>query len=252
MGAAHVGILEVVDRTVGIDVLCGCSAGAISGLVYADGGSEGVQRFLNALDSRGLMGRSVSLLARSPAAVFDALRKALYDVVSARSFAELGCEFSCVATDIVTGETVVLDRGDPVRAVLASSAFPGVFRAQCLSGRTLVDGGVTRNLPAGVVRCRGVEFVIGSSLYHRAVSTDTGRNSRPGRLESALRAFDIMSRELAAVQSRECDYCFYPPMETFRWYDFDHIPEMLALGRGYAEEQVDELLTALRSAESRS
>jgi NTE family protein len=50
-----------------------------------------------------------------------------------------------VATDVMTGEEVLLSHGDPVDAVLASAAIPAVFPAVPVEGRFLVDGGIADN-----------------------------------------------------------------------------------------------------------
>jgi len=52
-----------------------------------------------------------------------------------------------VATDLFSGNPVVLSRGDTVEALLASSAIPGVFTPVCVEGQMLIDGGVVANLP---------------------------------------------------------------------------------------------------------
>jgi NTE family protein len=52
-----------------------------------------------------------------------------------------------VATDLLTGEAVALTEGDAAQAVLASSAFPGVFPPVEIDGRSLVDGGVVADIP---------------------------------------------------------------------------------------------------------
>jgi NTE family protein len=70
-------------------------------------------------------------------------------------FAPLPIPFAAVATDVETGERVILDRGHLGRSILASMTSPGVFAPVEIEGRFLVDGGMADNLPVEVVRAMG-------------------------------------------------------------------------------------------------
>jgi NTE family protein len=65
---------------------------------------------------------------------------------------ELPIRFAAVAVDLDTGEEIWLDRGPLVEAMLATSAFPGVFPPVLWQGRRLIDGGVLNPLPVDVAR----------------------------------------------------------------------------------------------------
>jgi NTE family protein len=76
------------------------------------------------------------------------------------SFDQLGVPFRAVATDLVRGDMVVLDRGSLVRAVRASMSVPSGFAPVREQERLLVDGGLSRNLPVDVVRKLCADVVI--------------------------------------------------------------------------------------------
>lgn len=86
-------------------------------------------------------------------------------------FDHLPVPFRAVATDIVTGQAVVIDHGNIVTAIRASMSIPAVFSDVRLDGRILVDGGISNNLPIDVVRDMGADIVIavdiGSSLLEK-------------------------------------------------------------------------------------
>lgn len=52
-----------------------------------------------------------------------------------------------VATDLFSGDPVVISTGDTIEALVASAAIPGVFSPVDIGGRTLIDGGVVANVP---------------------------------------------------------------------------------------------------------
>lgn len=246
LGAAHIGILEALEaRGVRPDCLAGTSAGALIGVVYAARGIAGIIDFLAHLEERGIVNPVGGVVLKTADRIFLDIRQALERQVGGRTFAELAIPFCCVATDIISGEMVVMDAGNPVAAVMASAAYPGVFPVQRVDGRLLLDGGVTRNLPADVLRARGAEFLIGSSLYCLSPLTPAQQRGRMNRLLAAARALEIIERDRVNGQIAHCDFCFLPPVETFKWYDFDHVDTLRAVGRSYAESRMDALLARL-------
>src|SRR5690606_38234618 len=68
--------------------------------------------------------------------------------------------FRAVATDLETGEAVVIGGGDLASALRASLSAPGIFSPVQRDGRLLVDGGIANNLPMDVVRAMGVDRLI--------------------------------------------------------------------------------------------
>lgn len=196
-GIAHVGVLKVLDElNVPVDVVVGTSMGALVAGAYASGlsGVE-IERRVRAADLAELLvdkpprsRRSLRAKELDRANVFgievgvdtDGFKLPagaivgqnveifLGDLVGAASdagrFDALPIPYRAVATDIQTGEIVVLDRGDLVSAMRSSMAVPGVFSPVELEGRLLVDGGLVRNLPVDVARQMGADIIIAVNL----------------------------------------------------------------------------------------
>ncbi|MCL4807250.1 MAG: patatin-like phospholipase family protein, partial [Thermoanaerobaculia bacterium] len=80
--------------------------------------------------------------------------------VGTESFDELPIPFRCVATDIATGEKVVLSDGSLAEAIRASMSIPGVFSPVPRGERLLVDGGLVENLPVAEAEAMGADVVI--------------------------------------------------------------------------------------------
>jgi NTE family protein len=76
------------------------------------------------------------------------------------SFDELPIPFRCVATDIATGEKVVLSDGSLAEAIRASMSIPGVFSPVPRGERLLVDGGLVENLPVAEAEEMGADVVV--------------------------------------------------------------------------------------------
>src|SRR5690606_38924661 len=91
------------------------------------------------------------------------LRLLLNDMTQALpalDFDQLPIRFRALATDLTTGEEVVLSQGNLAEAIHASMAIPGVFEPLELDGRLLVDGGIANNLPIELARTLGADVVI--------------------------------------------------------------------------------------------
>lgn len=247
LGAAHIGILEELERNkIKIDRICGTSAGAIVGLLYSAGGSKTLNLFFNRLEKAGLLDRK-NIIIRRNMTIFNQISEILSECVGPRTFSDLNIKFSCVATNIVTGEAEEISSGDLIRAVMASSSYPGVFAVQKIDDKYYVDGGLTLNLPARILKKEETGFIIGSSLYSISKLDKLDKEGRAeiNLIDAAIRSVDIMSKSLAEYEVSECDFCFTPPTESYKWYDLHKMETIRDEGREYVKEKIIELKSAL-------
>ena len=191
-GLAHIGVLKVLEEAgVEISYVGGTSMGAIVGGLYAAGYSATeLDSIFRDLDADALLR---DFTPRSSKNFFEkrndemyaltlpfknfkigfptALSKGLYNyttvnrltdhVRNIRDFNKLPIPFVCIATDIETGEEVVLHKGVLPDAILASGAFPSLYSPVEIDGRLLIDGGVTNNYPIEEVKKMGADIIIG-------------------------------------------------------------------------------------------
>ncbi|WP_421789395.1 patatin-like phospholipase family protein [Hyphobacterium sp.] len=75
-------------------------------------------------------------------------------------FDDLPIPYRAVATDLGTGQAVILGEGDIVEAMLASMSVPGLFDPREINGRLLIDGGMSKQLPVDVARDMGADIII--------------------------------------------------------------------------------------------
>jgi NTE family protein len=192
-GAAHIGVLKVLEEhRVPIDAIAGTSMGAVVGGLYASGlRAADIERVMTSVDWQdafldrpartdlnfrrkledqnflvkfplGLKGRRFRLprgLVQGQK-LTQILRGLTLPVAQIQHFDDLAIPFRAVATDIVTGDRVVIDHGDLTTAMRASLSAPGVFSPVDFEGRMLVDGGLSSNLPIDVARAMDVDMLI--------------------------------------------------------------------------------------------
>jgi NTE family protein len=157
LGAVQVGMLQaLLERGEFPDLLVGTSAGAINASYVAGHGvtpesltelagvwsglrRRHVFRFNPRRQVGAAVGRQPSLFSS------DGLRRLIGDNLPFRNLEDAAIPLHVVATDLLSGEEVLLSVGDAVSAVLASTAIPGLLPAVVREGRTLVDGGLANN-----------------------------------------------------------------------------------------------------------
>lgn len=166
-GAVEVGLYRAVfELGIGVDFVLGSSIGAVNGALIAAGLSPAeIEVRWRRLRTRDVIGSRWQLyrLLTGASSVFSnhRLRELLLQVLPVRSFEELRTPLAIVATDLQSGEAVVLDKGDLVEAILASTALPGLFPPIAREGRMLVDGGLSNNVPIDLALKCGADRVIG-------------------------------------------------------------------------------------------
>jgi NTE family protein len=191
-GFAHIGVLKVLEEAgVKIDFIGGTSMGAVIGGLYASGYNatqidsifqatnfnELINDFIPRSSKNFYERRNDELYAlvlpfnKMKIGIPEALSKGMYNynllsritrnVRHIKDFNQLPIPFLCIGTNIETGEEVLLNKGNLVQAMIASSAFPSLFSPVEIDGKILVDGGVVNNYPIEEVRKLGADIIIG-------------------------------------------------------------------------------------------
>ena len=166
-GFAHVGVLRALEQLdIKADLVVVASMGGIIGAMYAAGLSvDRIETHLRATGLTVLASREQSHLGLFGR---DKVVRWLHQVVGDVTFEQLARKLAVVAVDLESEAEVILDSGPVVDALLATSAFPGVFAPVRCNGRYLIDGGVLNNVPFDVARHLGADHVIACSVsFHR-------------------------------------------------------------------------------------
>jgi NTE family protein len=266
-GAAHVGVLKVIEEMkIPIDAIAGTSMGAVVGGLYASGMSASeVEKLLTSVnwqdafqdrppraqlgyrrkqDDRNFLVR-YSLGVRADGFVYprgfvqgqkveQVLRTASISVAEVQDFDRLPIPFRAIATDLETGQLVVMNSGDLVTALRASMSAPGVFAPAPRDGRLLIDGGIAENLPIDIARQMGVDRLIVVDVSFPLYA----RDELVSPLEVTNQAFAILIRgrtleQRAKLQSG--DIIIDPPLGRFPSADFSRVNEALHAGQTAAE-----------------
>ncbi len=234
-GLAHIGVLEVFEEE-GIDICCiaGTSAGAIVGSFYAGGmSSREMRKLAENISWRRFLWPVISELGLFST---ERLEEFIDNHLQGNEFADLDIDFTCVASDLGSGELVVLNDGSVARAVAASSAIPVIFEPVEINDRHLVDGGLISNLPLEILEKKDdIDILIGVDV----VSSFSFAEFPQSRIEVGIRSYNIMQQY--HVDSEGADILIKPDLEGISGIDFESYKKMIARGREAAAEVIPEI-----------
>ncbi|HEY7609483.1 MAG TPA: patatin-like phospholipase family protein [Alphaproteobacteria bacterium] len=181
-GFAHIGVLRALDEA-GIPICCiaGTSIGALVGAVYASGKLDLLETAVRDLDWKAVASFLDVVFPRSGLIDGKRIAEFVRRHVHTEPIDRLPIPFRAVATDLATGEEIVLGSGDLVEAVRASIAVPGILTPVRWRGRILADGALTNPVPVSVARAMGADVVIAVDLNHGIVAA---KNFKPRRAAS--------------------------------------------------------------------
>ncbi|HVG38100.1 MAG TPA: patatin-like phospholipase family protein [Pyrinomonadaceae bacterium] len=227
-GLAHVGVLKVLEEHgVIVDCVAGTSAGALVGGAYAAGVTvEELELMGRSLRWRDLGRMTISRLGvQSNARLEEFIRERFPHT----RFEDLRLPFAAVATDLHTGEPVVMkEAGDAAFAIRASCAIPGWYIPVIdEEGRQLVDGGLVANIPAAAARSLGAEIVIAVDVNAEGAKFWGPPQSAVGVL---LQAMMVVQRTAAARQRQDADVVILPQIGHIRWDEMTRAEELIAAG----------------------
>jgi NTE family protein len=233
-GYAHVGILKILEKEeIEIDFIAGTSVGSLIGSLYALGFDideiekivleqdfmeyitfKSISFDLKETKDRSVLGFSINipkLIAnpRLPRGLISTVGiRDEFDRISnwAHFEYDLQIPFKAVATDLITGEKIIMDKGKVSNAVAASISIPGIFSPFEFEDKILVDGGLKDPVPVDVVREMGADIVIAVTL--RSVKEE---KKEPDNIISiADRSIEIMVEDLTKLSLEGADIILEP------------------------------------------
>ena len=267
-GLAHIGVLKTLDSLgVRIDYVAGTSMGAVMGGLYATGYTgKQIDSIISATDFDLLITDDVPRKSRTfyerknaekyaltlpfnnfkiqlPSSisrgqnVFNLLSKLTLDVSGVEDFSKLPIPFYCIATDMLTGKEVVLDRGNLAQAISASSALPTLYQPVRLDNKLLMDGGIVNNYPILGLESKDLDIIIGVDVQDDLLTIN--------KLESVSNILIQISNFRVAKEmvgkSKLTDIYIKPEVSEYSLVSFKEGAEIIRKGQTAITSQLEEL-----------
>ena len=258
-GLAHIGVLRALKKEgIPIDMIAGTSMGAVVGSLYAlHGNIDRIEEIADQIS----WGRLLSLLDlkfHKTGLIGGQRIIAWAKSVIGRDvqFSDLEIPFACVATDIMTGQEIVIKEGSVMEAVRASFSIPGLFSVAKLQGKYLVDGGLVSPVPITTARNMGAEFVIAVNVLPDVGSAErnywTGRkrgkgSKEPNIIEVLMQSIYIGARTLVQPALKSADLAIEPQVSYIGPGEFHRARECILQGELAAADCMPKLKRLLSS-----
>lgn len=238
-GFAHIGVIQELERqNIPISLVVGTSVGSLIGAIYACcGDSAKLEAIARPIRRKDIFDYDLkTFLSRAGLVDGETLQKFVAQHVPCNDFAQLKIPFVAVATDLVAGRTVVLDRGPVDVAVRASCAIPGIFPPVRVDDQVLVDGWVLENIPVCVARQMGADIVIAVD-----VSIGVADNQLGDLIDVIVQSITIMSAEHMKKSKAAADIVISPDMSGVKRMDFEKKEFCLEAGVVAARDALPEI-----------
>ncbi len=162
-GLAHIGVLRVLEQEgIQVDAIAGTSSGALIGGLYAAGVSVAqMEEVARDVDWRDLARLVDPVFPGSGLIDGKKVAQFIKELLPVDRFEDLKIPLAVTATDVETGEGIIIKQGNLLEALRAAIAFPGIFTPVRFRDRFLVDGGLCNPVPVDVARSLGADKVIG-------------------------------------------------------------------------------------------
>ena len=272
-GLAHIGVLKVLrDLRVPVDFIVATSMGSIVGGAYCAGHTpDEMETLVNTADwtlmfsdrpprqdlsfrrkedDLRFIGKSELGIKRDgvvlPRGAFGAqnleefLRRVARPASDVRHLDQMPIPLRAVATDLVTGEQVVLRDVTLSVAMRASMSIPGAFAPTNVDGRLLGDGGLARNLPVEVARDMGAELIIAVNVGTPLLPREA-LSSAFGVAQQMINILTEQNVMISLAALRPTDILISPELTGVTFLDFERGPELIAKGEAAARAMASRL-----------
>ena len=274
-GVVHIGVLKALEENnIPIDLITGTSIGSMLGGLYASGYTpDELQALMNSINWQDMYKDEASrrtlffgqkteqdrylLTVRfkkgmpfiprgySPGQkllniLSDLILKARFQ--TRNSFDDLRIPFRSIATDLVSGEQVVLSQGNLAECINASMAFPLLFSPVQIGDMLLVDGGLRSNLPVEAARAEGMDIVIAVDV----TSGLRGRERVNAPWEIVDQATTIMTQMTKEIERLSANVLIKPDLTGLLSDDFSQGNNLVQIGLAATGDKIQQIQQAIK------
>jgi len=233
-GLAHIGVIKALEENnIPIDFIAGSSIGAMAGGFYAAGLSIKKMEEISLETNWRRMFSLVDPHLKQGLISGEKVKTFIEGYVDGKKIEDCKIPFVAVATDLKTGEIVILNKGEMAQAIRASISIPLVFKPVEIDGKTLADGGLSAPVPVEIVQGMGADIIIAINLdkhYH-------DEEWKPGWYNIANGSLNILRHHLALSNVASADMVINIDVgKNNYWYQFINGQDKILTGEKATKE----------------
>ncbi|OGS74289.1 MAG: hypothetical protein A3F91_04380 [Flavobacteria bacterium RIFCSPLOWO2_12_FULL_35_11] len=235
-GIAHIGVIKALEENnIHPTHISGSSMGAMVGAFYAAGyPPKEILAFFKAVPlfypTRYAFGKPGII---DPANFYQDFKKYFPE----DNFKALQKKLFVTTVDMLTGNLKVFDKGELIRPILASSAFPGICSPVAINDGLYADGGILDNFPIAPLKLNCKQII---GIYVSPIS-DIKADSLKYAVDLLERAIRINFSNASSQKFSHCNLLLYPPLAKFGMFDKNHIDEIFNIGYDTAQNKIKQL-----------
>ncbi len=254
-GYTHIGAIEEL-KSQGFEIIsiAGTSMGAVIGGLEACGKLNEYKNWVTSLDFFDIFKFLKSPFKLDGHKIFSKVRK----IAGTHKIEDLPIKFTSVATDLTRKKETWFQKGDLWKAVMASSAIPGVFDPVKINNRLMVDGGVLNLMPIAPVMSDMSDLIIAVNLYgeernldikisketkkKQNIFTEIWKKMFQEKENTVNMSIDLMMEVIFRYRKAEYvpDIEIDIPMNIADWYEFHRAPELIEIGKLLTKKALEE------------
>ncbi len=225
-GFAHVGVIRALEQEkIPVHMIIGTSVGSLIGGIYASNpDSFQLEWIAFKIDKNDILDFSMIYSKLGPVQGVK-LETFVEQTVKTKKVEDTKIPFYPIATDLNTGETIVLEKGSLAKAIRASSSIPGIFTPVTFGNRMLVDGGVTNNVACDIARSKGADIVIAVNLLKDIKDYDIS-----SVIDIIAQSVNIMMHENNKTKLKYADILIEPETKGVSIFDFSQKKRLMEEG----------------------
>jgi len=254
-GLAHIGVLEVLEKEgIPIDMIAGTSMGALIGALYAmEKDASLIKKRALDLDWKGVTALVDLTLPKSGLFSGKRVTNLLNRFMGDPEFKDLSIPLSCVATDIISGDEVVINEGSVLEAIRASISIPIIFTVVKRHERYLVDGGLVNPVPVSVLKTMGADFIIAVDVTPDRIERanyllKNEEAKEPSIFQVMVQSIYITTYLSSRVVSEGADAIIHPELAHIAAGEFHRAQECILVGEMAAADSIAQIKKSLEAA----
>lgn len=240
-GFAHIGVLKVLKKEgIPIDLVAGTSMGAFLGSIFASGISpETMEKIAISKFTAKKSIFSILDLVIPKSGFMSGIRivNFLKSIIGNPLFLDLKIPLAIVASELSSGEPVILRTGSVIEAVRASISFPGILEPYYQNNKFLIDGGITMPVPVKALKEMGAKKTLAVDVIPKVDRSDS-INQRPKVFDVVFRTVEIMGAEIAKESAQGANVVIKPDVSSFSSLEFHRVSEIIKAGEDAAYKSI--------------